>query len=172
MGQDCRERGWHGQRRVGHVFLFNSIDDVELEVKRVAIETIGYGPTFCDLLKPNEEEEAMKIEMYDTDGRVLRRLGRYTVQEENGYLRKWACDVCLQLKAGTFYWDSTEEDPFRACARCLVDGDVIDVREDMEFGAAGAARSPSCCRRLASAIPPTPLAAVLRNERRVSSNSA
>ena len=91
------------------------------------------------LKKKRDEEEAMKIEMYDTDGRVLRRLGRYTVQEENGYLRKWACDVCLQLKAGTFYWDSTEEDPFRACARCLVDGDVIDLTDDLEFGAVGAA---------------------------------
>lgn len=94
-----------------------------------------------ELRKKREAEEAMKIEMYDPSGKVMRRLGRYTVQEENGYVRGWTCDVCLQIKAGTFYFAletvQGEEDSFRACARCLVDGDVIDATDDLEFGAVG-----------------------------------
>jgi colicin import membrane protein len=95
-----------------------------------------------ELRKQREAEEAMKIEMYDQSGKVLRRLGRYTVQEENGYVRGWVCDICLQIKAGTFYFATStvqgEEDPFRACARCLIDGDVIDLTDDLVFGSPGA----------------------------------
>ena len=94
-----------------------------------------------ELRKKREAEEAMKIEMYDPSGKVMRRLGRYTVQEENGYVRGWTCDICLQIKAGTFYFaDETvlgEEDTFRGCARCLVDGGVIDISEDLEIGEPG-----------------------------------
>eukprot|EP01043_Picozoa_sp_COSAG02_P024366 COSAG02_NODE_1329_length_13218_cov_16.986432_2_plen_909_part_00 len=95
-----------------------------------------------ELRKQREAEEAMKIEMYDQSGQVLRRLGRYTVQEENGYVRGWVCDICLQIKAGTFFFATStvqgEEDPFRACARCLIDGDVIDLTDDLVFGLPGA----------------------------------
>lgn len=96
-----------------------------------------------ELRRKREAEEAMKIEMYDQSGKVMRRLGRHTVQEQGGYVRGWTCDVCLQIKAGTFYFATStvhgEEDPFRACVRCLVDGDVIDLTDDLEFGPPGPA---------------------------------
>eukprot|EP01043_Picozoa_sp_COSAG02_P085811 COSAG02_NODE_23389_length_720_cov_1.024155_1_plen_239_part_11 len=101
--------------------------------------------------RQREEEAQQHVEIYSLNGKLLRTLQRYTCAVEGGvavrcgsehavsastrgsggvggsYISGWACDVCLKVKVGTFFWDATnaETDVFRACAGCLMKAGLI-----------------------------------------------
>jgi chemotaxis protein histidine kinase CheA len=112
--------------------------------------------------RQREEEAQQHVEIYSLNGKLLRTLQRYTCAVEGGvavrcgsehavsastrgsggvggsYISGWACDVCLKVKVGTFFWDATnaETDVFRACAGCLMKAGLISEEEypDLDYG--------------------------------------